>query len=143
MTPMEKARFSLSTTAQAVVAVDRIVAPRYAAAVGAEHADPETIVRWNRAVEALLLTRSALLVAEATLDAVEAGEDHDIRATMGCVVVAVTRLIEALPTVGIDLPEALVMTLNLLGNMAGTCEPEAETSVFGVPHISDAIAASP
>ncbi len=139
-TPMQRGRTVISASAQAVVAVDRIMAPRYAAVMGASVVDPEVVQRWNRAVESLLLTRSAILVAEATLDAVDAGEEHDLRGVMGCIVVALQRLIEALPTVGVDVPATLTMALGLLGSFAGSCEAEDHTALLGVPHVSEAIA---
>lgn len=142
-TPMQRARTVISVSAQAVVAVDRVLAPRYAAAVGAAATDPETARRYNAVVESLLLTRSALLVAEATLDAVDAGEDHDLRGVMGCVVTALLHLIEALPTVDVDVPESLTMALGLLGSFSGACEPGDEVSIFGVPHRDEAIAVMP
>jgi hypothetical protein len=138
-TPMQRARTTLAVTADAVVAVDRVLAPRYAAALGADAVDPDVVRRWNGAVEALLLTRSALLVAEATLDAVENGQDADYRGVFGCVVSAVQRLLEALPTVGVDPPEALTMVMSLLSSFAATCEPADETSIRGVPHVSEAM----
>jgi hypothetical protein len=143
MTPMQKARFALATTGEAVVAADRIIAPRYAAALGAATTHPETIRRFNVAVESLLLARSALFIAEASLDAVEAGADDDIRGVMGCVVTAVQRLIDTLPDIGVEVPEALTMVMSLLGAFAGTCEPADHASTAGVPHVSDAIAVIP
>jgi hypothetical protein len=138
-TPMSRARTVVSVSAQAVVAVDRVLAPRYAAAMGAAATDPETLRRFNAVVETLLLTRSALLVSEATLDAIDAGEDHEIRGVMSCIVVAIQRLIEALPTVEVDVPEALTMALGLLGSYAGTCEPVDHGSAEGLPTMDEVI----
>lgn len=138
-TPMQRARTTLAVTADAVVAVDRILAPRYAAVFGADAVDPDVARRWNAAVESLMLTRSALLIAEVSLDAVEAGQDEDYRGVFGCVVSAVQNLLEALPSVGVDPPEALTMVMSLLSSFAATCEPADETSIRGVPHVSEAM----
>lgn len=125
LTPMERARTTISVSAEAVVAVDRIVTPRYAAALGAGNANPAELARWERVAETLILTRSAILVAEASLDAIEAGGDGDVSRVLACVAASVLRLVDALPEVGVELPEALTLVLGLLGGHAASCEPGA------------------
>lgn len=141
MTPMERARTVVEATAESVVAVDRILAPRYAAVVGAGTANPAELSRWNRAVEALLLTRAALMTADVALDAVEAGQDGDVAGVMACVAVAVGKLLDALPEVGVDLPDALVMAMRLVTGIAsGSCDPGDHVVTDGVPHVSEVVA---
>ena len=137
-TPMGRARTVVSVSAQAVVAVDRTMAPRYAevAATGT----PAEQRRWNAAVSSLLLTRSALLTAEAALDAIDAGGDGEIRGVMACVVQAVKRLIEALPTIDVEVPEAVTLVLGLLGAYAGDCAPADHAVTDGVPAMSEVVA---
>jgi hypothetical protein len=139
-TPMSRARTVLAVTAEAVVSVDRILAGPYAALAAAENPDPDRVQRWNAVVTTLLLSRSALLTAERSLDAVEAGQAGDIRGVLSCVASAVTRLVEALPEIGVDVPDALMIAMQMIGGFAGTCEPEHETSTWRVPHVSEAIA---
>lgn len=140
MTPMERARTIVEATAESVVAVDRIIAPRYAAVVGAGAANPAELARWNRAVEALLLTRAALMTADVALDAVEAGQDGDVAGVMACVAVAVGKLLDALPEVGVDLPDALVMAMHLVTGLAsGSCDPGDHVVTDGVPHVSEVV----
>lgn len=122
-TPMERARTIVDVSAEAVAATDRIVTPRYAAALGAASTSPETLRRWSATVEALVLTRDALLTAEAALDAIEAGAEGDPARVVGCVVVALQRLLGALPEVGVELPEALVVVLSMAAPFGASCDP--------------------
>jgi hypothetical protein len=137
-TPMSRARTVISVTAESVVAVDLLLAPRYAALAGAAAADPEVVRRWNAVVTTLLVTRSSLLAAERSLDAIQAGQEGDIRGVLACVGSAVMRLVEALPEIGVRVPEALTMAMQLLSAFSGSCEPANETSVYGIPHASEA-----
>lgn len=137
-TPMGRARSIISVSAQAVVATDRVMAPRYAevAATGT----PAEQRRWNAAGSSLLLTRSALLTAEAALDAIDAGGDGEIRGVMACVVQAVERLIEALPTIDVEVPEAVTLVMGLLGAYAGDCAPVDHAVTDSVPSFAEVVA---
>lgn len=136
-TPMGRARTVISVSAQAVVAVDRTMAPRYAEVAASGTRDQQR--RWNAAVSSLLLTRSALLTAEAALDAIDAGGDGEIRGVMACVVQAVERLVEALPTIDVEVPEAVTLVLGLLGAYAGDCAPVDHAVTDGVPAFAEVV----
>lgn len=135
-TPMDRARQTIAYTAQATVLVDAALRARYAA-VSAE-GDAEHVRRFNRLVESLLLTHAAVMSAERALDDVDAMDEPRIGAILACVTSAVLRLLDALPTVGIELPEVVVMLLTAInGVSSATCDPVDHASTFGVPHIME------
>lgn len=138
LTPMERARTIVEASAEAVVGVDRVIAPRYAAAVAA--GNESEIRTYNRVVETLLLTRSAILAAELSLDAAEAAGDGEVPRVVACIVSAVQRLIDALPTIGVEMPESLVVVLSMASAFAdGVCDPHAGEATEGIPHASEVL----
>lgn len=143
MTPMERARTVVATSAQAVVAVDGILAGPYAALAAEANPDPDKVRRWNATVSSLLLARSSILMAEHALDSIEAGQDGEIHQVLACVAASILRLVEALPEIDVRVPDALVLALNILGTFTGECTYEPDPEAMGIPHARDAFAVTP
>jgi len=106
------ARTALDVSAHAIVAVDADLAPRYEAAAevalaaAADRAEYEArMARWNAAEVALRTARSSLLAAESGIDAADTG--GEVRSVVGCVGVALGRVLDALAEVDISPPPKL------------------------------------
>ena len=129
------ARTALEVAARAVVATDEVTDRVYHdraiveldAAIAAHPTDADAAradyrerMRTLDAVEAALrASASSVRAAEATLDA--PGAD-DLLGTLGCVAVAIGRLVEALGAAGLDPPEKLADALDVvLGVVPATC----------------------
>lgn len=150
-TEMQRARRGLSTSMQIVQVVDSTFEPRYRAAMARVRSGdvPEDereafIRRWNAAGVAVAGTVAALHTAETTLDAIDRGEEGDIAGVFACVGVAFSHLLEALPTVGVELPPSVNLALTIVMSLAGDrCTPANHGSTQGVPEMSEAISVTP
>lgn len=138
MTPMQKARTIVAASAEAVVGTDRVIAPRYAAAVAG--GDQSEIRAYNAAVETLLLARATIMAAERSLDAAEAAGDGEVPAVIACIVSAVQRLIDVLPSIGVDMPQSLTVVLSMASAFAdGVCDAHLGETTEGIPHASEVL----
>lgn len=127
--PTREAQVALTSTAAALVAADRAVAPRYeAAATEARTQSPSwaeydaAMTDWNAVELALRTAHAALLTTQAGLDAWRegAGEAGWLGA-VPCLVVAVDRLRGLLEGVGVQLG-LVAEALALIAPFAGRCE---------------------
>jgi hypothetical protein len=133
-------RTIIATSVRIVRSVDHLVNPGFVAASAAAEEDPERFRRFNVAVTALLMARHALLDAESILDEVASGIERDVGAAIACVVEALQRLFDALPAVGVEMPDAFNQVMSMAAMFAGTCEPADHANVSGVPHLSEVVA---
>ena len=122
------ARTALDVSAHAIVAVDADLAPRYEAAAAEALAASATadeyagrMERWNATERALRTARSSLLAAESGIDA--ADTDGEIRSVVGCVGVALGRVLDALAEVDVSPPPKLRDALRSFSRLGGLfCE---------------------
>lgn len=122
------ARTALDVAAHAVVAVDVEVAPRYEAAAdeareaATDRADYEArMARWNAAETALRTARASLIAAESGIDA--ADTDGEVRSVVGCVGVALGRVLDALAEVDVQPPAKLHDAIRSFSRLGGLfCE---------------------
>lgn len=146
-TPMQKARRGLATSMQVMQVVDSQFEPRYRAAMArvrsGEIPEDESVAfvrRWNIAGVAVAGAVVALHTAEATLDAIERGEEGDIAGVFSCVAVAFSKLLDELPKVGVDLPPEINLVMSIVMMLAGDrCTPQNHGSTAGIPSMSEAI----
>lgn len=125
--PPKAVRSALDVTAHALLEADQEVAPMYAGAaneayeVSSSRAEYESrMERWNHVEMGLRTSRSALLTAEASVDAWEASEDG-ARAALGCLATAVTSLAETLQAAGLPVPSKLLQILSVAPALVGAC----------------------
>ena len=127
--PPPEVQSALSVTARALVVVDERLTPRYRGMddlcdVGTRtHAEHDHCMRdWDTAGHALIGSRSALLVAETSLDTWEQSGEGFGPAAM-CLATAISELLEGLEAVRVPIPETLGQALGLLRPLvAGRCE---------------------
>lgn len=120
--PPEAAQASLSACAAALVAIDDVVAPAYAA----DHAEAleESSTReeydsqmqaWNRIEDSMRITRQALLSAQDALDAWKASAtEATFRASLPALVGALRGLLDLLMVARVDVPEELHEAISLV-----------------------------
>lgn len=126
--PPREARVALVSTAHALRAADREVAPRYATAAdeARERAQDwsayDAAMRpWNDVEAALRAAHTALLATQAGLDAWAAGDERGWLGTVPCLVDALDRLRLGLEGLGIHLGP-VTEAVALAGAFAGRCE---------------------
>jgi hypothetical protein len=138
-TPMSRARTVIGVTAEGVIALDRALAPGFAAATAAQATEPERFQRYGAVVTTLLLARMAIMDAEVALDAIEVGGEGDVGGVIACVVEAVQNLIALLPSLDVNVPDALVTVMSMASAFAGTCGPGHAVDTSDIPHASEAM----
>jgi hypothetical protein len=114
-------RSVLEHSARGVNAADGVVADGYEAADEDALRTSTTLDEylakmeaWNRAVDALLTAKAALVIAEAALDMWEAGNSGNVSKTFACLSGAVGELLGALEGVGIEVPSGVRMAAQFL-----------------------------
>ncbi len=140
---MHTARMVIAGSARTAVAIDRVVSPAFAAASGAAASDPDTLRRYNIVVTSLLLARMAILDAEVALDAIEAGREGNVGDVIACVVEAVQNLVRLLPTLDVEIPDAVAQIMALASAFSGTCGADHEIDVSSLPAMSEVVSVTP
>jgi hypothetical protein len=139
MTDMDKARLTISTSARMMVSIDHDMNEEFRDVSRNRAEDPETFRRYNRVVTVVLLSRMALLEAEVALEAIEEGRDGNIGNVIACVVEAVQNVMEVLPEVGVEVPDAMLTVMSMASAFAGTCGADHGIDVSHLPSMSEAI----
>lgn len=126
--PTREAQLALTITSHALVAADHEIAPRYEAAAdeAREHSTnwteyDQAMQPWDAAEMSLRITHSALLSAQAGLDAWRDGSQSSWLATVPCLYVALDELRRAFANANISIP-LVNEAFNIVQQFAGTCE---------------------
>lgn len=126
--PTREAQLALTITAHALVAADHEIAPRYEAAAdeAREHTATWTeyddaMSAWNAVEMSLRITHSALLAAQAGLDAWRDGNNGPWLASVPCLYVALDELRHAFEQANLSIP-LVNEAFSLAGQFAGTCQ---------------------
>lgn len=126
--PPRAIRTALDVTAETLVTTDRIVADQYEAHRQIALAQSSTLAEYesrmstlNRAEAALRQTHTALLVADAGVDAWAEGTAKDAKGALACVADAVRELVAALDAAHVPVPSQIGNVLSLAPAFLGTC----------------------
>ena len=113
-------RSTLATAAVALIEVDQLVADRYEAAANTNLAIAQNLVeykslmeKWDKAEEALRMSRQALLFADHSVAAFDAGEFEGVHA-VACALVALEELVPLLEAVNVEVPRAIKDAIKFL-----------------------------